>query len=137
MKIDKQAKIDVYYLILFWSTQETIKNNVYFIDKEILFTIGIKNRFLIVKKQKQNKKVKKQSMKLLQKIQELSVDMKKLSHEMLVYISLNWLINEANEKYIKSYKMIPIVDILEEIRAKYKDELKEHYKFFEKIEEEL
>lgn len=137
MNIQKQAKIDVYYLILFWATKEAIKQNVFFIDKEIMTVIEIKNRFLIFKKQKQHKKVKAQTMKLLEKIQNLSVSMEKLAFEMIVYISLNWLLNEAREKDMQRYKIIPVVNILEDIRAKYKDELKEHYKFFEKIEEEI
>ena len=35
MKIDKQAKIDIYYLIFFWAINETIKGDKYFTDKEL------------------------------------------------------------------------------------------------------
>ena len=59
MKIDKQAKIDIYYLIFFWAVNETIKGDKYFTDKELFKQLQQSNNFLIFKKQKQNKKVKK------------------------------------------------------------------------------
>ena len=54
MNIQKQAKIDIYYLILFWATNETIKNDVFFVDKNIMFKIAFLNRGLILKKQRQS-----------------------------------------------------------------------------------
>lgn len=137
MKIDKQAKIDIYYLIFFWAVTETIKGDKYFTDKELFKQLQQSNSFLIFKKQKQNKKVKKKTIELLHKIQQLSVSMEFMSFEMLSFISLNFLLNECNEKDIQRYKNIDVINILENIQQKYSSELKQHYKFFEQIEEKI
>ena len=137
MKIDKQAKIDIYYLIFFWAVNETIKGDKYFTDKELFKQLQQSNNFLIFKKQKQNKKVKKKTIELLHKIQQLSVSMEFISFEMLSFISLNFLLNECQEKDIQRYKNIDIVNILENIQQKYSSELKQHYKFFKQIEEKI
>ncbi len=137
MKIDKQAKIDIYYLIFFWAVNETIKGDKYFTDKELFKQLQQSNNFLIFKKQKQNKKVKKKTIELLHKIQQLSVSMEFISFEMLSFISLNFLLNECQEKDIQRYKNIDVVNILENIQQKYSSELKQHYKFFEQIEEKI
>lgn len=60
-----------------------------------------------------------------------------ISFEMLTFISLNFLLNECQEKDVKKYKDIDVIQILEDIRLKYPVELKEHYKFFEEIEEKV
>ena len=137
MKIDKQAKIDIYYLIFFWAVNETIKGDKYFTDKELFKQLQQLNNFLIFKKQKQNKKVKKKTIELLHKIQQLSVSMEFISFEMLSFISLNFLLNECQERDIQRYKNIDVVNILENIQQKYSSELKQHYKFFEQIEEKI
>ena len=137
MKIDKQAKIDIYYLIFFWAVNETIKGDKYFTDKELFEQLQQSNNFLIFKKQKQNKKVKKKTIELLHKIQQLSVSMEFISFEMLSFISLNFLLNECQEKDIQRYKNIDVINILENIQQKYSSELKQHYKFFEQIEEKI
>lgn len=137
MKIDKQAKIDIYYLIFFWAVNETVKGVIYFTDKELFLQMQQSNNFLIFKKQKQNRKVKKKTIELLHKIQILSISMEFLSFEMVSFISLNFLLNECLEKDIKRYKDIDIIQILENIRLKYPKELKQHYKFFEEIEEKI
>ena len=137
MKIDKQAKIDIYYLIFFWAVNETIKGDKYFTDKELFKQLQQSNNFLIFKKQKQNKKVKKKTIELLHKIQQLSVSMEFISFEMLSFISLNFLLNECQEKDIQRYKNIDVINILENIKQKYSSELKQHYKFFEQIEEKI
>lgn len=137
MKIDKQAKIDIYYLIFFWAVNETIKGDKYFTDKELFKQLQQSNNFLIFKKQKQNKKVKKKTIELLHKIQKLSVSMEFISFEMLSFISLNFLLNECQEKDIQRYKNIDVINILENIQQKYSSELKQHYKFFEQIEEKI
>lgn len=137
MKTDKQAKIDIYYLIFFWAVNETIKGDKYFTDKELFKQLQQSNNFLIFKKQKQNKKVKKKTIELLHKIQQLSVSMEFISFEMLSFISLNFLLNECQEKDIQRYKNIDVINILENIQQKYSSELKQHYKFFEQIEEKI
>lgn len=137
MKIDKQAKIDIYYLIFFWAVNETIKGDKYFTDKELFKQLQQSNNFLIFKKQKQNKKVKKKTIELLHKIQKLSVSMEFISFEMLSFISLNFLLNECQDKDIQRYKNIDVINILENIQQKYSSELKQHYKFFEQIEEKI
>ena len=137
MNIQKRAKIDIYYLILFWATNETIKNNVFFVDKNIMFKIAFLNRGLILKKQRQSKNLKKQTIKLLTKIQALSVNMELLAFEMLVYIALNFLMNEIKNKDMKRYKDIPILEIFDGIRDKHKQQLNEHCDFIDKIEEEI
>ena len=137
MKIDKQAKIDIYYLIFFWAVNETIKGDKYFTDKELFKQLQQSNNFLIFKKQKQNKKVKKKTIELLHKIQQISVSMEFISFEMLSFISLNFLLNECQEKDIQRYKNIDVINILENIQQKYSSELKQHYKFFEQIEEKI
>ena len=137
MKIDKQAKIDIYYLIFFWAVNETIKGDKYFTDKELFKQLQQSNNFLIFKKQKQNKKVKKKTIELLHKIQQLSVSMEFISFEMLSFISLNFLLNECQEKDTQRYKNIDVINILENIQQKYSSELKQHYKFFEQIEEKI
>ena len=137
MKIDKQAKIDIYYLIFFWAVNETIKGDKYFTDKELFKQLQQSNNFLIFKKQKQNKKVKKKTIELLHKIQQLAASMEFISFEMLSFISLNFLLNECQEKDIQRYKNIDVINILENIQQKYSSELKQHYKFFEQIEEKI
>jgi hypothetical protein len=138
MKIKDKALTDVYYLMFFWATKETIENDIYFINKDIMLDIRKKSHLLIYKKQKQHQKVKKETLKLLHKIQKLSISMEKLSFEMIVYISLNWLKNELEEKDCKNiFKDIDTISILEFIREKYPTELKEHYKFFELLEDSL
>lgn len=137
MKIDKQAKIDIYYLIFIWAVNETIKGDKYFTDKELFKQLQQSNNFLIFKKQKQNKKVKKKTIELLHKIQKLSISMEFISFEMLSFISLNFLLNECQEKDIQRYKNIDVINILENIQQKYSSELKQHYKFFEQIEEKI
>ena len=137
MKIDKQAKIDIYYLIFFWAVNETIKGDKYFTDIELFKQLQQSNNFLIFKKQKQNKKVKKKTFELLHKIQQLSVSMEFISFEMLSFISLNFLLNECQEKDMQRYKNIDVINILENIQQKYSSELKQHYKFFEQIEEKI
>lgn len=137
MNIQKRAKIDIYYLILFWATNETIKNNVFFVDKNIMFKIAFLNRGLILKKQRQSKNLKKQTIKLLTKIQALSVNMELLAFEMLVYIALNFLMNEIKDKDMKRYKDIPILEIFDGIRDKHKQQLNKHCDFIDKIEEEI
>lgn len=137
MKIDKQAKIDIYYLIFFWAVNETIKGDKYFTDKELFTQLQQSNNFLIFKKQRQNKKVKKKTLELLHKIQQLSVSMEFISFEMLSFISLNFLLNECKEKDMQRYKNIDVINILENIQQKYSSELKQHYKFFEQIEEKI
>ena len=109
MKIDKQAKIDIYYLIFFWAVNETIKGDKYFTDKELFKQLQQSNNFLIFKKQKQNKKVKKKTIELLHKIQQLSVSMEFISFEMLSFISLNFLLNECQERDIQRYKNIDLI----------------------------
>ena len=137
MNIQKRAKIDIYYLILFWATNETIKNNVFFVDKNIMFKIAFLNRGLILKKQRQSKNLKKQTIKLLTKIQAVSVNMELLAFEMLVYIALNFLMNEIKDKDMKRYKDIPILEIFDGIRDKHKQQLNKHCDFIDKIEEEI
>ena len=137
MKIDKQAKIDIYYLIFFWAVNEIIKGDKYFTDKELFKQLQQSNNFLIFKKQKQNKKVKKKTIELLHKIQQLSVSMEFISFEMLSFISLNFLLNECQEKDMQRYKNIDVINILENIQQKYSSELKQHYNFFEQIEEKI
>lgn len=137
MNIQKQAKIDIYYLILFWATRESIKQDVFFIDKNIMFKIAFLNRGLILKKQRQSKNLKKQTIKLLTKIQALSVNMELLAFEMLVYIALNFLMNEIKDKDMKRYKDIPILEIFDGIRDKHKQQLNKHCDFIDKIEEEI
>lgn len=137
MKISKKAKIDIYYMMFFWAVKETIKGNIYFTNKELFNQIDIANRFLIFKKQKQHKKVKKETVSLLQKIQNLSTNMEFLSFEMVSFIALNFLLNECQEKDMNRYKDIDVIQILEDIRLKYPKELKEHYKFFDEIEDKI
>jgi len=137
MKIDKQAKIDIYYLIFFWAVNETIKGDKYFTDKELFKQLQQSNNFLIFKKQKQNKKVKKKTIELLHKIQKLSISMEFISFEMLAFISLNFLLHECQEKDMKRYKNIDVINILENMQQKYPVELKQHYKFFEEIEDKI
>lgn len=137
MNINKRAKINVYYLILIWATNEALKQDVFFIDRSIMLKIATKNRLLLFKKQKESKKIKSQTMKLLAKVQQLSVSMEKLAFEMLVYITLNWLMNESEEKNMIFYKDIPICNIFDEIRDKFKKQLNEHCDFIEQIEKEL
>lgn len=124
-------------MILFWATNETIKNNVFFVDKNIMFKIAFLNRGLILKKQRQSKNLKKQTIKLLTKIQALSVNMELLAFEMLVYIALNFLMNEIKDKDMKRYKDIPILEIFDGIRDKHKQQLNKHCDFIDKIEEEI
>jgi len=97
----------------------------------------VANRFLIFKKQKQNRKVQKQTIALLHKIQQLSISMEFVSFEMLSFISLNFLMNECNEKDMKRFKEINVINILEEIHKKYPSELKQHYKLFDEIEDKI
>lgn len=137
MKIDKEAKKTVYYLLFFWSVKETIKLNEYFTSKEMFEAFDMKNKFLIFKKQKQNKKVQKQTIALLHKIQQLSISMEFVSFEMLSFISLNFLMNECQEKDMKRFKEINVINILEEIHKKYPKELKQHYKLFDEIEDKI
>ena len=137
MNIQKRAKIDIYYLILFWATKEAIKQNVFFIDKHIMLKIAFINRIVFIKKQRQNKNLKNQTHKLLCKVQNISTDMKLLSFEMLVYISLNWLMNEIKDEDTKRYVGIPISDIFDRIYKKNKQQLNEHCNFIDKIEDEI
>ena len=137
MKIDKEAKKTVYYLLFFWAVKETIKLNEYFTSKEMFEAFNTANQFLIFKKQKQNKKVQKQTIALLHKIQQLSISMEFVSFEMLSFISLNFLMNECQEKDMKRFKEINVINILEEIHKKYPFELKQHYKLFDEIEDKI
>ena len=137
MKIDKEAKKTVYYLLFFWAVKETIKLNEYFTSKEMFEAFNMANQFLIFKKQKQNKKVQKQTIALLHKIQQLSISMEFVSFEMLSFISLNFLMNECQEKDMKRFKEINVINILEEIHKKYPSELKQHYKLFDEIEDKI
>ena len=137
MNIQKRAKIDIYYLILFWATRESIKQDVFFVDKNIMFKIAFLNRGLILKKQRQSKNLKKETIKLLAKIQALSVNMELLAFEMLVYITLNFLMNEIKDKDMKRYKDIPIGKIFDDINKKHKTRLNEHCDFIDKNEEEI
>lgn len=137
MKIDKEAKKTVYYLLFFWAVKETIKLNEYFTSKEMFEAFNTANQFLIFKKQKQNRKVQKQTIVLLHKIQQLSISMEFVSFEMLSFISLNFLMNECQEKDMKRFKEINVINILEEIQKKYPSELKQHYKLFDEIEDKI
>ena len=137
MKINKEAKKTVYYLLFFWAVKETIKLNEYFTSKEMFEAFNLANQFLIFKKQKQNKKVQKQTIALLHKIQQLSISMEFVSFEMLSFISLNFLMNECQEKDMRRFKEINVINILEEIHKKYPSELKQHYKLFDEIEDKI
>lgn len=137
MKIDKQAKIDIYYLIFFWAVNETVRGGIFFTDKDLFQQMQQSNNFLIFKKQKQNRKVKKKTIELLYKIQKLSISMEFLSFEIVSFISLNFLLNECQEKDMNRYKDINVIQILEDITLKYPNEIKQHYKFFDEIEEKI
>lgn len=138
MKIQKQAKTDMYYLLFFWSIKELFEGNIFFVNKDIAIEIRKKSHLLVYKKQKQNNKVKKETIKLLNKIQKNPVPMERLSYEMIMFLSLNYLMNEIEDKDIKkTYKDIDVIFILDGIRKKYPDEMKEHYKFFDILEEEI
>ena len=137
MKIQQRAKTTLYYLLLFWATKECIQIGKYFTSEQLLKAIEFKNQFLIHKKQRDSKKIKKETQRLLKKISEISCSMEKMSFEMIVFISLNYLVLELNQKDMKNYKVIPITEILDDIYKAYPEQLKLHYKFFEKIEAEI
>lgn len=137
MNIQRESKITIYYLMFFWAVKETIKQDEYFTSKEMFEAFNTANQFLIFKKQKQNRKVQKQTIALLHKIQQLSISMEFVSFEMLSFISLNFLMNECQEKDMKRFKEINVINILEEIHKKYPFELKQHYKLFDEIEDKI
>lgn len=137
MNIQRESKITIYYLMFFWAVKETIKQDEYFTSKEMFEAFNTANQFLIFKKQKQNRKVQKQTIALLHKIQQLSISMEFVSFEMLSFISLNFLMNECQEKDMKRFKEINVINILEEIHKKYPSELKQHYKLFDEIEDKI
>lgn len=138
MNINQKAKVDMYYLLLFWSIKETFEGNVFFINKDLLSDVRRKCHLLTFKKIRQNNKVKKQTISFLKKIQSLDISMENLSFEMITFLSLNYLVNELEDKEARRvFNEVPVIDILEFIRESYPTELKEHYKFFDLLEDKI
>src|SRR5574344_983772 len=103
MKLEERAKIEVYYLLFFWATKELLlqnkeakasgKESAIFTDEEFIKKIDFNNRFLILKKQRNSKNLKKLTYRLLKRIQEYSVSMELLSFEMLIFITMDYLVS--------------------------------------------
>lgn len=136
--IKNKAKIDLYYMLLFWSTKEVVDAGVYFVNKDITLNIAKVCKKLAKQKQKQSDIVKRSTERLLKNITTLDVNMKTLSFEMMCYLAVDYLVNIVRDTTARLYfGHLPLLKILEGMREKYPVEMKEHYKFFTILEEQI
>lgn len=132
-----KIKTDIYYLILTYAVDETIKGNIYFEDKNIMLQVQKKLRS-ISKSRKMTKVQKKKTISLLQKVDKVSRDMKRLAYEMLVYIALDQLVTIEKDLTARvNFQHIPLLKILGGIEDKYTTDYYRHLDFFSEIVDNL
>lgn len=136
-KIAKKAKINVYYLILFWSARSVLEQRVLFTDRETLVNIAFVCNRIRRKKMNESKQIQKLTREHLTKVNTLSQDIDELSFEMLLYISLNYLVVEIEDLKITCIDSEYILSVLESMKFKYGKELKQHYKLFDAIDDNI
>ena len=131
------VKTDVYNLILSWAASEMVKANEYFVNKDIgLYVNKTAQKFM--KATNVSQKRKDALLKAVIGINDKSKEVEKLSHEMMVYLAIDFLVNV--EKDVSSrvkYGHLPIAKIVAEMEKKYRVELMEHYEFFSSVEDNL
>lgn len=129
-RISGLVKSDIYKLVLTYSSDELVKGNVYFIDRNLGKSIcKVADK---LNKSQRLTKTRIEAMKAgLKAVQKVSTMIEKLSHEMLTYIALDFLLNVEKDTTIRViFGHIDTKGILDKIEIAYPKELLEHYKFF-------
>ena len=71
-------------------------------------------------------------------INDRSKQVKKLSHEMMAYLAIDFLVNiERDTSARVKYGHLPIANIIAEMENKYRTEMIDHYEFFSSVEDNL
>ena len=131
------VKTDVYNLILSWAASEMVKGNEYFVNKGIgLYVNKTAQKFMRATNVSQKRK--DALLKAVIGINDKSKEVEKLSHEMMVYLAIDFLVNVEKDVSARvKYGHLPIGDIVAEIEKKYRVELMDHYEFFSSVEDNL
>lgn len=133
-KINKIAKINIYYLILFWAVGELVESNIIFGDRSIISKLVVTCTIVRRRKLRESKKIQTLTKGYLTKVNEFSKYIDWLSFEILVYISLNYLVVESEDLKLNYISKDYIINMLETIKSKHKIELQQHYKLFDFID---
>lgn len=131
------VKTDVYNLILSWAASEMVKANEYFVNKDIgLYVNKTAQKFM--KATNVSQKRKDALLKAVIGINDKSKEVEKLSHEMMTYLAIDFLVNVEKDVSARvKYGHIELSKIISAMEAKYKDELLDHYKFFSSIDDNI
>ena len=131
------VKTDVYNLILSWAASEMVKANVYFIDRDLGRFIN-KTAQKFMKATNINQKRKDALLKAVISINDKSKQVKKLSHEMMAYLAIDFLVNVEKDTSARvKYGHLPISNIIAEMENNYRTEMINHYEFFSSVEDNL
>lgn len=136
-KIGGLVKADIYKLILTYSSDVLVKGNVFFIDRNMGRKIAKDSEKMLKGSGITDGRLRAMKAGLLavRRAEEL---LNNVSHEMLTYISLDFLLNVEEDTSTRvRFGHINTTAILEEISRKYKKELNLHYKFFSSIVDKL
>ena len=131
------VKTDVYNLILSWAASEMVKGNEYFVNKGIgLYVNKTAQKFMRATNVSQKRK--DALLKAVIGINDKSKEVEKLSHEMMTYLAIDFLVNVEKDVSARvKYGHLPIGDIVAEMEKKYRVELMDHYEFFSSVEDNL
>lgn len=124
------TKTIVYNLILNYSLDELLKGKVYFLKLDYR-RMKKKSDSTLKSYRKSNVNTVKDTLK---QINKNSRDLKRVSHEMLTIIAIDWLVNIERDTTARvNYGHLPIVEALDGMMQRFKEDMKQHYKFFESI----
>lgn len=127
-------KTAVYHLILNYSCAEMEKKGT--MDKEILYIK--KHSDKIYENYNMGSLAKLELVSRLKRIEHICDSMTNTSHEMLAYISIDFLVNVERDTIARGkFAHINTMNKLLEWEVKYKKEYKEHLDFFSKIVDKL
>lgn len=125
-----KIKVTTYYLILNMATTQSEST-----DKEFNY---IRKHSLKIMKSLSIASIKTELIARLRSIKDICDNMTETSHEMLAYIAIDFLVNVEGDTTARGkFLHINTIDKLKHWEQEYPEQLREHYRFFNKVVDNL
>lgn len=125
-----KIKVTTYYLILNMATTQSEST-----DKEFNY---IRKHSLKIMKSLSIASIKTELIARLRNIKDICDNMTETSHEMLAYIAIDFLVNVEEDTTARGkFSHLNIMSKLKEWEADYPKALREHYRFFNTVVDNL
>lgn len=129
-----KRNIIIYNLILNYAVNQIDLNSIFMKDFDYRAIKKDSNSILDSIKRGFTHAQKGELMRTLISIDKQSKDLKRLSNEMLVIIAIDWLVNVERDLLSRSkFGHLNLTFAIDKIMINYKDDMKNHLKFFESI----